>query len=412
MIEKNTNKSANQTTEQGFYQTGRTQPEKSHTGLISFLLMLLILFGGMVAVLEVLEVNLFDRSDPEPGDLYSPMHFEHPNDGPENSHGWLPGSKGMELDESPTSVDTLPQSDGLSLQQIYKQNIPSVVSITCKKPAGTSSGTGVIIASDGFLVTNNHVIANAQSITVQLTDRRSFSAYTVGTDKLTDLAVLYIPAKDLTPARFGDSSVLQVGDTVVAIGDPLGQELRGTMTDGIVSAINRDITTGGRTLTPIQTNAALNSGNSGGPLLNCYGQVVGINTMKIGESHNASSVEGLGFAIPSTTVNEVVNQILMQGYVSGRPTLGFTGDAMSALERQFYGLPKGLYITDVNPNSSAYRAGIRPGDTLLQINGQTVTDRESLDTLVYGTQPGDPAKLLIYRDGWRYYVSITVEEAR
>ena len=199
-----------------------------------------------------------------------------------------------------------------------------MVSIACQGSRSSSSGTGVVLSSDGYIVTNAHVVENSNAISVQLTDDRSFAARLVGCDDISDLAVLRIDCSDLTPAQFGDSSTLRVGDTVVAIGDPLGAAFRGTYTNGIVSAINRDVDMNGRTMTLIQTNAALNSGNSGGPLINCYGQVIGINTMKIGAFTDTAGVEGLGFAIPSTQVKEIVDQIVAQGYVSGAMMLQLT----------------------------------------------------------------------------------------
>jgi serine protease Do len=218
--------------------------------------------------------------------------------------------------------------------------------------------------------------------------------------------VLYVEADDLTPAEFGDSATLRVGDTVVAIGDPLGVAFRGTMTDGIVSAINRNVTTGGRTMTLIQTNAALNSGNSGGPLINCFGQVIGINTLKIGTFADDAGVEGLGFAIPSVTVKEIVDQLIAQGYVSGRPALNLTGQWVSTFHQQFRGLPAGLYITDAPEDSD-----IRPRDILLAVDGIRVTEHEELESVLYTHQAGDTVTLTLYRGGQEYRVEMKLEEA-
>jgi serine protease Do len=234
----------------------------------------------------------------------------------------------------------------------------------------------------------------------------------VGSDGASDLAVLHVTADDLIAAQLGDSSMLRVGDIVVAIGDPLGIELRGTMTDGIVSAINRDVDVDGRTMNLIQTNAALNSGNSGGPLINCYGQVIGINTMKMGDSMGAGGVEGLGFAIPSNTVRDIVNQLIAQGYVSGRADLGITGESISDFYQFYYRLPKGLYITDVKAGSSAEEIGIEPGDILISIDDTRITGSSSLETLLYNYAPGDTVTAVIYRSGRQYTVTLTVDEAK
>ena len=254
------------------------------------------------------------------------------------------------------------------------------------------------------------MVDGSSFVNVQLTDDRVFSASLVGQDVISDLAVLRIEAEGLTPAKFGDSAQLRVGDTVVAIGDPLGVEFRGTYTNGIVSAINRDVDVDGRTMTLIQTNAALNSGNSGGPLINCFGQVIGINTMKIGTFTDNAGVEGLGFAIPSVTVKEIVDQLINQGYVSGRPTLGLEGDTLSSFYQHYYRMPAGLYITSVDRGSSAYQKGIQDGDILLYIGQDRITSMEDMNTAIYDRQVGDTVEVIIYRAGQQYRVELTLTE--
>ena len=165
-------------------------------------------------------------------------------------------------------------------------------------------------------------------------------------------------------------------------------------------------------MTLIQTNAALNAGNSGGPLLNCYGQVVGINTMKIGDNMNVAGVEGLGFAIPSTTVKEVVDQLLSQGYVSGRPSIGITVQRLSTLDQLYYGLPQGLYISEVEAGSGAALVGIQPGDVLISFDGQPTTDTDTLQQLLYAHSAGDQVTVSIYRSGKVYTVTLTLDEAK
>ena len=243
-------------------------------------------------------------------------------------------------------------------------------------------------------------------------DGSTHAAQIIGTDTISDLAVLYTDTTGLAPAEFGDSAALRVGDSVVAIGDPLGVELRGTMTDGIVSAINRDISTDGRTMTLIQTNAALNSGNSGGPLLNCYGQVIGINTMKIGDYMSSAGVEGLGFAIPSATVKEIVDQLIANGYVAGRPALGFTVQEVSSFYQLYYRLPQGVYVTEVAESSDAAAKGIQPGDILLQLDGQRITNTDTLKNLLYTHNAGDLVDVVIYRNGTQYTANIVLEQSQ
>ena len=289
----------------------------------------------------------------------------------------------MDLQQSPASVGNVPQEGAMSLQDIYTRNIGSVVSIICNRHGSSSTGTGVILSENGYIVTNAHVVEDGYAISVQLSDDRVLSAAVIGSDEISDLAVLQVQAEELIPAQFGDSSQLRVGDTVVAIGDPLGVKFRGTYTDGIVSAINRDVEMDGRVMTLIQTNAALNSGNSGGPLINCYGQVIGINTMKIGTFTDNAGVEGLGFAIPSATVKEIVDQLILQGYVSGRPTLGLEGESLSSFYQHYYRMPAGLYITEVNRSSDAYHKGVETGDILLYIGQDRITSPEEIAGLTF-----------------------------
>jgi serine protease Do len=316
----------------------------------------------------------------------------------------------MQLQQSPQSRDNIPIEGGLSLQEIYLQNIPSVVSISCTGYGTASTGTGVVLTADGYIVTNAHVVDGAGSIQVLLSDDRAFPASVIGSDEISDLAVLQVQAADLIPASFGDSSMLRIGDMVAAIGDPLGVEYRGTYTDGIVSAINRDVDMDGRTMTLIQTNAALNSGNSGGPLINCYGQVIGINTMKIGAFTDSAGVEGIGFAIPSATVKDIVDQLITQGYVSGRPTLGIEGEALSSFYQHYYRLPAGLYITHVDPGSDGYKQGIRDGDMLLSVDNQRITTMDELKSILYDREVGETVEVIIYRSGERYRAQLTLEE--
>ena len=395
--------------QQNCYQTGSTRPPKGFRGCFALFLIALIFLGGIVSAMSLLNIRLFRQlQSTEAGDQM--MLFQEDTQGSAQNAS-IPGGYNLIINESPDSVNNIPQTGGLSLQEIYSKAIPSVVSISCTLSGGTGSGTGVVFSTEGYVLTNHHVINGASAITVRLSDERSFPATVLGADPVSDLAVLYIEAAELTAAEFGSSDVLRVGDSVVAIGDPLGAELRGTMTDGIISAINRDISVNGRTMTLIQTNAALNAGNSGGPLLNCYGQVVGINTMKIGDYMDSAGVEGLGFAIPSTTVKEVVDQLLSQGYVSGRPSLGFTGQTISSFDQMLYRLPAGIYITDVEENSTVADAGITAGDVLLSFDGSRIYDTDALNALLYAHSPGDKVAVVIYRSGRQQTVEILIDEA-
>ena len=400
------------------YETGSTRPPKSRGGLIAVLLITVIVLLGVTTVMGILNIRLFAQTqNPTVPTDSDGMIFRPNEESQATTAATAPAvqvptgnSTRLELSESPESVDNIPQEGGLSLQAIYEQNIDSVVSIRCALRDGSASGTGVIFSKLGYIVTNSHVVENARSISVLLTDGREFPAAIVGTDTVSDLAVLYIDASGLTPAVFGNSDSLRVGDAVAAIGDPLGVELRGTMTDGIVSAINREVSVSGRKMTLIQTNTALNSGNSGGPLINCYGQVIGINTLKIGAFVDSAGVESIGFAIPSTTVKEIVDQLVHQGFVSGRPRLGIECTEVSSYYQQFYRLPAGIRVVSVQDGGPAETAELQPGDILLSIDGVRVTTLDELNAQLYSHSVGDTVKLTVFRGGKQLELSLTLGE--
>ena len=395
----------------GVYGTGSTQPPKSHRAVIALLLVAVIFLGGIATGMSVLNVKLFRELHKKEDALTVAYAVQSTQPEATQATDPLPDApEGATLDLQ--EIPGREAEEGLSLQQIYEQNIPSVVSITAVGTRTTATGTGVVLSEKGYLVTNYHVIEGAQSLRVKLTDERELTAKVVGSDLVSDLAVLYVAAENLVPAQFGDSDNLRVGDMVVAIGDPLGVELRGTMTDGIISAISRDVQVDGRSMNLIQTNAALNSGNSGGPLINSFGQVIGINTMKIGTFTDSTGVEGLGFAIPSATVQEVVNQLITQGYVSGRPWLGIQGESFSSYYRRFYQLPQGVYITEVEAGSPAQTAGLMRGDIITRADDSPVSDMETLNSLLYTHSAGDTMLLTVYRGGHQGNVEITLTEKK
>lgn len=390
----------------GEYNTGYTTPPKSHRTFIALLLIAVIILIGLSTLLGVSNLRLFqqlNQQKAEPTICYSTADSVVDSE-------FVPIDVEQTANESTGFPALAEQEDALTLREIYIKCSPSVVSITSESRSGNSSGSGVIFSEDGYVVTNYHVIESGESYTVLLADERSQPARLVGSDPTSDLAVLQVNATDLTPAEFGDSDDVYVGDGVVAIGDPLGVEFRGTMTNGIVSAINRNVNVNGRTMNLIQTNAALNSGNSGGPLINSCGQVIGINTTKIGTFTDSAGVEGLGFAIPSAVVKDIVSQILNQGYVSGRPFLGITGERLSVFYQRYYRLPAGLYVTAVAEGSSAADVGIVPGDILLSIDGTNIRTQNELDTALYHYAAGDQMDIVIYRSGYTMQATLTLAE--
>ena len=408
---------------EGYYGTGDTTPPKDHVGVISLVLILMVSLSSLLGVLSLMNIEVF--REPQPTELSAPVSFYVSADGvltaelePREPAATEPPvlegiNTKLQITASPQSLENISEVPGaISWQDVYEKVMPSVVSITCHDGLTASSGTGVIMDAGGYIITNAHVVEDAVSIRVLLTDGRELTARCVGADMLSDLAVLRVTASGLVPAVFGDSDKLRVGDEVVAIGDPLGVELRGTMTNGIISGINRDIKSGNRTLTLMQTTAALNTGNSGGPLVNCYGQVVGINTMKIGDYASEGGVEGLGFAIPITSVQTILEQLASKGYVAGRPDLGITGQAISTFYQFYYRMPAGILITEVDEGSSAAQQGLRRGDILLTLDGVAVTNLDILQEITYASTVGQELQATVYREGREITLTLIMGEEK
>jgi len=411
------------------YYNTHARKRKKHTGLLVLLIILALLTGAASWAVNFLGVHASISEDglvvtmgskdtqqeairhPE---TETPPLQEDPEATAPVEEQPAPGTsqETLPLQQSPPSVENYASDaqDALSLQAIYEKVIPSVVSISSVLPRGSSTGTGIVMSADGYIITNYHVIEDAVQIEVLLHDEQQYPALLVGGDETTDLAVLKLQQEDLTltPAEFGNSDVLRVGDLVVAIGDPLGIQLRGSMTDGIVSAINRDLSMDGREMTLIQTNAALNSGNSGGPLINCYGQVIGINTIKMSSYASSTTVEGLGFAIPITAAKPILDELILNGYVAGRPAIGIQGTTLDVRTQFFYGLPSGVGVNAVDERSDAYAKGLMPDDVIVGVNSTKITSLEDLTKVKSDLSAGDTVKLTIYRGGKYYEVDVVL----
>ena len=303
---------------------------------------------------------------------------------------------------SPVPADTKPLDPGA----VYEKMSPSTVAVLGQKGDMSSVGTGVILSADGYIITNYHVIAGCTSAVVLVTNEYNvdtpYEAEMVGGDRDLDLAVLKIDGTDLPAAEFGSSDDLAIGDKVYAIGNPLGLELRSTFTDGIVSAVNREVDVDGVTMTLVQTNTALNSGNSGGPLISQYGQVIGINTIKM--MGGTDTIEGLGFAIPTSLAVRWINQILEDGEVQPTPILGIMINRIPVV------LPDeslGLEVVEVTPGLGGEKAGILAGDVLVAFNGTPVHRIEEVMVLRRDLNVGDEVPVTIFRDG--EYIDLTME---
>ena len=283
-----------------------------------------------------------------------------------------------------------------------------------------SEGSGVVYMKSngkGYIVTNNHVISGSDAVQVQLANGKTVSAKVVGKDSTTDLAVLSIDAKYVTQtAEFGDSKSLQAGQTVIAVGSPLGSEYASTVTQGIVSAPARTIeTSSGNQQTVVQTDAAINPGNSGGALVNSAGQVIGINSMKLAQSSDGTSVEGMGFAIPSNEVVTIVNELVKKGKIT-RPQLGVRVVALNGIPEAYRSrlkiksnLKNGIYVASINKNSSASRAGMKSGDVITAVDGKKVDDVSSLHSILYSHKVGDTVNVTVNRNGRNVSLKVKLE---
>ncbi len=378
---------------------------KKRRGLTIFLVCMLVLAVLSGAVTALWYNGVFDRYD-----SYGDDRFEHRDDPgyyESDSHG-------------ETTIKRLPNTDQvklryneghgevLTIQEIYQKVNPSTVTVLTGMDDGSAMvGTGVIFTADGYVLTNAHVIAGGSECYVVLDTGEDYRARLLGLDEEKDLAVIKIDASGLPAAEFGDSDALSVGDPVYAIGNPLGVELRGTLTDGIVSAINRDVAVDGVTMTLIQTNAALNNGNSGGPLINVYGQVVGINTMKMGSS-STMSVEGLGFAIPISSTAYMINDLIAYGEIRGEVMIGISVQTTPVT------LDSGetaLRVVEVTPGSPGDEAGIQKEDLLLTADGETLTKSTDLLRVRRRHEAGETLTLTYERGGKRYTAEVVLRES-
>ena len=308
--------------------------------------------------------------------------------------------------DSSNSSDNYDTADGMAGEDIYKKVNPSVVSVISTTAEGTGSGSGVIMSKDGYIITNNHVVDGAQSVSVQLSDGTSLDAEIIGTDEQTDLAVIKVtPPSDLTAAEFGDSDELEPGEYAYAIGSPGGVQFANTITGGRISAINRDLTVNDRVMTLIQTDASINNGNSGGALINKYGQVVGITSAKLsGNAFGSATVEGMGFAIPINTAKDIVDELIQNGYVSGRPSIGITGQNVESAD----GKVSGVQVYSIDSRAKAASEGLQVGDVITAVDGTPTPDMDKVNELKQDKKAGDKLTLSVYRISTGKTLNITI----
>ena len=330
----------------------------------------------------------------------------------QNDLGLVQYSAGKDVSVEQAKID----GKVLDVPQIAEAVGPSVVGVVIKHSFNDSifseqeagSGSGIIISSDGYIVTNSHVIEGASAIYVVLNNGENYSARVVGMDTKTDIAVIKIDAKNLAKAELGKSSDLKVGELAVAIGNPLGLEFQGSVTAGVISALDRSMEVDGRKYTLVQTDAAINPGNSGGPLVNKYGYVIGINTVKI----SSSATEGMGFAIPIDIALPIIEELIEKGYVSGRPQIGIEIMNITEAMSMQYNVPVGVYVVNVVFGSAAEKAGIKSGDIIIKADGISVSTAEMLNDVKDKYKVGDTLTLTIVREGITIDVDVNLGEER
>ncbi|MDO5445330.1 MAG: trypsin-like peptidase domain-containing protein [Eubacteriales bacterium] len=308
------------------------------------------------------------------------------------------------------------EADALSPADIYEQNVESTVGITTSAetvnywgyPANmTASGSGFIISEDGYVLTNFHVIDDSDEVTVKTYNGDSYDAEIIGYDESNDIAVLKIDGENLKPVTIGDSDALRVGDDVLAIGNPLG-ELTFSLTKGIVSAVGRDVTIEtGITMSLIQTDCAINSGNSGGALFNMKGEVIGITNAKYSSSASSASIDNIGFAIPINSLTRIYSSIIENGFIV-KPYIGITGQTVSDEIKETTGLKSGVRVYSVTEDSPASEAKLAAGDVIVTANGKEIIEFSDLSGMVSASEPGDELKLEVYRQGEILDITVVV----
>lgn len=398
------------------YNVGGSEPPKKKGGISGKVVvaaaLVCALIGGAVGGGAVL-LTRHDRNT-EDNAVLEASTSEEDSSTDDNS---VVRSKTIDVTTNSTSTKMTPQD-------VYENYVNAVVLVYNQGTTSTywgqaesqSSGSGMIISKDGYVLTNNHVVEGAEKLTVMTTSGEEYDATVIGADEVNDVALLKIEGdEDFPTVSIGDSDQIEVGEQVCAIGNPLG-ELTNTLTVGYVSALDREISESstGTTINMFQTDCAINSGNSGGPIFDMNGNVVGITTAKYSSSgySNAASVEGIGFCIPINDAMSIVNDLMQYGYVKGRVSMGVSVRAMDTTVAQYYNLPTGVYVAGVTSGSAAENAGIQEGDMICAIDGDETASVAALKQKLKDYKPGDTATVSIYRSstGKKLDVTITFDE--
>lgn len=402
-------------------QTPRKRRNGGKTALavIAALLTVFVVSVTSISIYEFVTTGGLPASDPNvsesdgddnmivtPGQGLTDLEKEENDDSNTESEDKTAQQSSTVNKDFPTLEQLAAPEDAMSLPDIYDKVAPSVVGVSCTLRNGSATGTGIIISEDGYIITNAHVVEDAVSVMIVDSEMNEYSAEIVGSDAQTDIAVLKIDETGLTPCEFGSSSNIRIGELTVVIGNPLGFELYGSMSSGIISGLNRSITIGEKKMTLIQTTASITNGNSGGPLINAYGQVIGITSAKVASIYG----ENLGFAIPIDNAIPIINDLMQYGYVTGRPMIGISGEDITSIMSMFYRIPEGVYVRFITPDSGAELAGIKAGDIIIGADGETVTTMDDLNEIKNRFSAGDTITLTIYRDGESMDVDVVMTE--
>ena len=393
-------------------QPGFVQPEKPKKKssfwrkALAAVLVIALVAGGCLATAVVVNDSWQQRS------WQMEQDFE---DRLEDLQSQIDALEGYTGNGNSVSGSPLAETGSLTPGQVYAQNVDAVVMVSCQVvygqfgQTGTSTGSGFIISRDGYVVTNHHVVEGAVSAKIITHQGEEIPVRIIGSDSINDIALLKAEAENLPCVALGSSRALIVGDQVVAIGNPLG-ELTSTMTVGYVSGKERSITTDGVTIDMIQTDAAINSGNSGGPLFNMKGQVVGITTAKYsGKSSTGASIEGIGFAIPINDITAILTDLRENGTVLNRAYMGVTVSTVTDSDIDRFGFPHGVLIESIEAGGAADKAGLEKGDILLKLDDTVLTVYEDLSSALKKFRGGDSATLTVFRDGKELKVEITFD---
>lgn len=401
-----------------YYDSAYRPPRRRRRGgawVIVSMMVIAFIVGGMTMVALNGGVGLEPPGlFPEPTATQSPWVNENPAPTPVPSAQPELGGKQAWLFSTEDQIADIAEQVGPTVVGVTNNTLVNYRN-RGKVEEATSSGSGVIISEDGYILTNHHVIKDASSITVTMAGGKDYRAKVIGSDERADLAVLKIEEAGLKPAVLGNSEKVRTGQLAIAIGNPLGQELAGTVTVGFVSAAQRVIAVDntGRTMTMLQTDAAINPGNSGGALVNGKGELIGIITMKstsagYDDYGNPISAEGIGFCIPTNTAVSIAQELIKNGYVS-RPWIGIGGlTEIDEYTAQQSGLPEGVWVREVYPQTPATRGGFLPDDIIVKVDGQNIKTYAALNSLISSKKVGDQLYITVYRDSERREVELNI----